>query len=144
MMIHRSKKDTWVLLILLSVLIPLAVGIFLLIGIDVNRSLGWSLFIIGANTGLVILLLTYPLRYEILPSQLTVRCGLMRWRIPLSSIQEIRPTRNPLSAPAWSLDRLQIDYSKNGERRSLLISPKDKSAFMREIASARAGHVAEP
>lgn len=142
-MIHRSKKDTWLILIIFaSVLIPLATGIFLLIGTDVDGPLGWALFIIGANTGLVILLLTYPLRYEILPSQLKVRCGLMRWLIPLASIQEVRPTRNPKSAPAWSLDRVQIDYLVDGRTRSLLISPEDKSAFMREIASARAQHEA--
>jgi hypothetical protein len=143
-MIHRSKKDSWLILIILtSVLIPLATGIFLLTATNVNRPLGWALFIIGANTGLVILLLTYPLRYEILPSQLKVRCGLRRWHIPLASIQEVRPTRNPKSAPAWSLDRVQIDYVIDGERRSLLISPKDKSAFMREIANARAHLEAE-
>jgi hypothetical protein len=144
MMIHRSKKDTWLVsLIFMSVLIPLILGIFLLVIRDANRSFGLALIIIGANTGLIILLLTYPLRYEILPSQLKVRCGLMRWRIPLSSIQEVRPTRKPTSAPAWSLDRVQIDYVIDGEKRSLLISPQDKSAFMREIASARARHKAE-
>jgi hypothetical protein len=140
--IHRSKKDAWLVsLIWLSVIIPLAIGIPLLIASDVSRSLGLALTIIGANTGLVILLLTYPLRYEILPSELTVRCGLKRWRIPLASIQEVRPTRNSSSAPAWSLDRVQIDYWQDGKTRSLLISPKDKSAFMQELASTR--HQAE-
>jgi hypothetical protein len=137
-MIHRSKKDTWLVsLILSSVLIPLLVGIFLLIATDVNQPLGWTLTIIGANTAIVILLLTYPLRYEIHPSELTVRCGLRRWRIPLSSILDVRPTRDSASAPAWSLDRVRIDYLKDGKACSLLISPKDKSAFMREIASVR-------
>jgi hypothetical protein len=140
-MIHRSKKDTWLILLTwLGILVPLAIGIFFLIGTTLNQSLGLTLLVIGAVTGIVILLLTYPLYYEISPSELIVRCGLMRWRIPLSSIQDARPTRNPLSAPAWSLDRVQIDYLKDGETRSLLISPKDKSAFMREIESARAGH----
>ncbi len=137
-MIHRSKKDAWLVsLIWLSVFVPLLVGIFILLASNAGRSLGLALTIIGANTGLVILLLTYPLRYEILPSELTVRCGLRCWRIPVSTIQGVRPTRNSSSAPAWSLDRLQIDYLKDGVTRSLLISPKDKSAFMREIASAR-------
>jgi Bacterial PH domain len=137
-LIHRSKKDAWLVsLIWLSVLVPLMIGIPLLIASDVSRSLGLALTIIGANTALVILLLTYPLRYEILSSELTVRCGLRRWRIPLSSIQDVRPTRNSSSAPAWSLDRVQIDYLKDEETRSILISPKDKSAFMRELASAR-------
>jgi hypothetical protein len=137
-LIHRSKKDAWLIsLIWLSVLVPLSIGIPLLIASDVNRSLGLALTIIGANTGLTILLLTYPLRYEILPSELMVRCGLRRWHIPLSAIQEVRPTKNSSSAPAWSLDRLQIDYLEDGEKRSLLISPQDKSAFMRDIATAR-------
>jgi hypothetical protein len=138
LLIHRSKQDTWfVSLIWLSVLVPLAIGILLLIRADGDKSLGWSLTVIGAVTGLVVLVLTYPLWYEILPSELRVRCGLMRWRIQLASIQDVRLTRNSSSAPAWSLDRVQIDYLKDGETRSLLISPKDQSAFMREIKEAR-------
>jgi membrane protein YdbS with pleckstrin-like domain len=136
--IHRSKKDIWLVsLIWLSVLVPLAIGILLLMRTGGDKSPGWTLTTTGVVTGLVTLLLTYPLRYEILPSELKVRCGLMRWRIPLASIQDVRPTKNPASAPAWSLDRVQIDYLKDGETRSLLISPEDKSAFMREIESAR-------
>lgn len=135
-MIHRSKKDLWLVSIVsVSILIPLAVGIYLLLGTGADRASALTLVFISAFTCLIVLLLTYPLRYEVTPAQLRVRCGVMRWLIPLSSIEEVRPTRNPQSAPTWSLDRLQIDYLKNGERRSLLISPEDKSAFIRDVAS---------
>ncbi len=40
-----------------------------------------------------------------------------RGKIPLAAIDEVRPTRNPMSAPAGSLDRLRIDYSHHGQKR---------------------------
>jgi len=95
----------------------------------------------GAVTLLVVLLTTYPLDYEITETELIARCGLMRWRVPLAEIQEVRPTRNPASAPAWSLDRLRIDYLKGARPRVLLISPPDKVAFMRDLADAAPGLV---
>ena len=46
----------------------------------------------------------------------------------------IRPTRNPLSSPALSLDRLRIDY---GSGRSIMVSPEDKDKFIGDIEDAR-------
>jgi hypothetical protein len=63
----------------------------------------------------------------------------MRWRVPLSSIEEVRPSRNPASAPTWSLDRLRVGYVKRGEQRALYVSPEDKAAFMRDLADAAPG-----
>ena len=62
----------------------------------------------------------------------------MRSHIPLASIDEVEPVRNPLGAPAWSLDRLRVDYRKNGQRTFVLISPDDKLAFMQELSRANA------
>ncbi|WP_409978400.1 PH domain-containing protein [Anoxybacteroides rupiense] len=43
----------------------------------------------------------------------------------------------PLSAPALSLDRLQITYGKSGKSKFILISPKDKSLFLKQIKKIR-------
>ena len=50
-------------------------------------------------------------------------------RIELADITYITPTRNAISAPALSLDRLKITY----KNKKVLISPKDKPQFYREI-----------
>lgn len=51
-------------------------------------------------------------------------------KIEVSRITKISETNNPLSAPAASLDRLEISYDQYG---SVLISPKDKSGFISHI-----------
>ena len=140
-MVYHSKKDWWlVALVWVCVLLPFAIGIYNLVAPSGNDHAGWTLLVICTFTGVLILLLTYPLYYEITASKLIVRCGVVvRKEIPLSLIVEARSTRNPLSAPAWSLDRLQIDYRRDGGVSSMIISPEDKLRFLRELAGSGAG-----
>lgn len=137
-MVHYSKKDWWlVATALLAVLLPLILGAAF--SVFKARGAGSLLIVIGIVIGGVLLLLTYPLYYCITSSELIVRCGvLMRRHIPLAAIDEVEPDGNLLGAPAWSLDRLRVDYRKNGQRTFVLVSPDDKSAFMQELSSADA------
>ena len=50
--------------------------------------------------------------------------------ITISSIKKIQETNNPLSAPAISLDRLEILYNQFD---SIIISPKDKTSFVSHL-----------
>ncbi|MBC7930332.1 MAG: PH domain-containing protein [Rubrivivax sp.] len=139
-MIYRSKKDLWlVALVWGSVLAPFAIGIFSLFAPDGNVQFGWVLVRVGVVASAAVVITTFPLNYEITETQLVARSGVMRWRVPLDSIEEVRPSRNPASAPTWSLDRLRVEYLKNGQARSLYISPEDKHAFMRELADGVPG-----
>lgn len=52
-------------------------------------------------------------------------------KVDIQSITEVSETRNPISAPAVSLDRLDI-ISTGG---SVLISPKDKKGFIAELTN---------
>ena len=100
-------------------------------GIDHPATLtliGTTLFYIA-----IIHIFTYPIYYEVTAKDLVIRSGLLRQTIPLSSIDEARPTRNPLSAPAWSLDRLHIGYWKKGKKTFVLISPENRDSFLREL-----------
>ncbi|MCZ2156874.1 MAG: PH domain-containing protein [Bryobacterales bacterium] len=65
---------------------------------------------------------------------LRVRCGPLRWSIPLDHIHRVEPSRNSRSSPALSLDRLRIDY---GCGKFVLVSPEDKEGFLREINARR-------
>jgi len=61
---------------------------------------------------------------------LIIHGGLFKKTILLSSILSVTETRNPLSSPAFSLDRLAIKF---GEGKTILISPKDKAGFLRDL-----------
>ena len=56
--------------------------------------------------------------------------GPFRWKVPIDEITSVSATRNPLSSPALSLDRLSIRY---GKRRRIMISPADKAGFLKAI-----------
>ncbi|MDT5293639.1 MAG: hypothetical protein QOJ76_519 [Acidobacteriota bacterium] len=139
-MVYRSKKDWWLVgLVWGAVVLPFLLGLFQVLAPGGNTQLGWTLVRAGVVAVAAVLLTTFPLNYEITDDELLVRCGLMRRRVPLASIEEVAPSRNPASAPAWSLDRLRIEYLKGGSVRTLFISPKDKGAFLRDLADATPG-----
>jgi hypothetical protein len=139
-MVYRSKKDLWLLgLVWGAVLSPLAIGLFNVFAPVGNVEVGWVLVRAGVVAAAAVIFTTYPLNYEIAAGELVARCGLMRWRVSLDSIQEVRPSRNPASAPAWSLDRLRIEYIKGGSTRTLYISPEDKSAFLFDLVDSTPG-----
>jgi hypothetical protein len=139
-MVYRSKKDWWLFgLVWGAVVAPLVVGLFNVLAPAGNPQMGWVLVRVGVGILAAVLLTTYPLNYEITSAELVARCGLMRWRVPLASITEVAPTRNPASAPTWSLDRLRVEYVKDGSEHTLYVSPEDKATFMRDLADASPG-----
>ena len=142
-MIHYSKKDWWLVgLVLAAIVVPIVLGLFFVfwVGASPAGEPARSLLVIGAVTGATVLLLTYPLYYRVTESELIVRCGaLMQRHISLAAIDEVSPTWDSSSGPAWSLDRLRVDYQKKGEQTSVIISPKDKISFMKELSASDAG-----
>jgi membrane protein YdbS with pleckstrin-like domain len=131
-MIFPSKKDFWLVLIVMgSGIILLAVAVNQLITGGISNPETWITWGVAVLYIGVISFLAYPVYYEITHSHLLIRSGLLlRYRIPLSSIERIQPTRSPLSSPAWSLDRLRIEYSKSGKKQVIMISPNDKEMFL--------------
>jgi hypothetical protein len=75
----------------------------------------------------------FPMRYGLDDTHLLVRFGLLRLRIPLADIAEVQPTRNPLSSPALSLDRLSVQFGK-GILDTVMISPADRGHFVDALA----------
>lgn len=142
-MIYHSKKDWWLVVIFVIVAVTIALqfiwGIYSLLSSRENIQAGWFSIFISVATGAVMLGVTYPLHYQITSSDLNIRSGLLRWQIPLASVYAVHPTNNPLSSPALSLDRLRVDYRKNGKPRYILISPENKGEFIRELAAIETG-----
>ena len=95
-------------------------------GLILEKSWGGIVFLFSIYG--FILLLGLALRYEVNENNLYIRFGLFNFqKIPIEKIRKIIETNNILSAPAFSLDRLEIFYNKFD---SVLISPKNKTAFI--------------
>jgi membrane protein YdbS with pleckstrin-like domain len=133
---HYSKKDWRVLLMVwIAILLPLTFG-FIAIHIESEPTLvisGWISLITALLLILALSALAFPLYYEIEMTVLRIRSGLLRQEIPLASIQAVFPTRNPLVAAAWSLDRLQINYQLGKRPLCALIAPRDTASFLHEL-----------
>jgi membrane protein YdbS with pleckstrin-like domain len=126
--VFRSKVDLWLAGLILGAAI-LAAATLVIAPISNRWDLVGKVAIAALAVGLPLWILLGT-RYELGSTELMVRCGPFRWRVPLAEIQTIRPTRNPLSSPALSLDRLEIRY---GIGRVIMISPDQKDAFIRAI-----------
>ena len=75
----------------------------------------------------------YNTHYTIRENILYVQSGFIKYRrIDISSIKSVEPSRNPLSSPAPSFDRIKVRY---GKWSMILLSPKDKKGFTEALVS---------
>jgi hypothetical protein len=127
--VFKSKIDLWLLLItFFSIAVSVAAAYA-----TVKQS-GTVNIVIAA----VILLLGVGMpawlfagtKYVVSGEMLRVRCGPFSWSISVSDISSVSDTRNPLSSPALSLDRLELRYA---DGKSIMLSPSNKQAFREAI-----------
>ena len=123
----RSKVDTWLVVVVAaaSVVMWSAPARRLWAG----RSIDVLDFAVPVLTTAFLAWIFTGTYYVITSESLIVRAGPLRHTVPLRSVQRLRATRNPLSAPALSLDRIEVTY---GAKR-VLISPQDKRGFVRAV-----------
>ncbi|MDY0339913.1 MAG: PH domain-containing protein [Coriobacteriia bacterium] len=132
----RSKIDWWLRpLLFVAPLVSLAIlssGLACSSGEDV---------LVGAigcvAVGVLYGLFVIPVRYGIGSEELVIRFGVFRVRVGLDRIERVSPTRNPLSSPALSIDRIAIRTGP-GIFSSTMISPDDREVFLSMLAN-RAG-----
>ncbi len=129
---YRSKVDWWLaLLLILAPVVSVSACVALVVD-GKTAQLPWGLagvvLILGIYFGLV-----FPMRYGIDDSHLHVRHGLCWQRVPLAEIIEVHATRNPISSPALSLDRLHVQFGA-GIFQAVMISPCDRDRFLDELA----------
>lgn len=65
--------------------------------------------------------------YTIENDYLYIKSGFVSKVVDIGAIRKISETRNPISAPAMSLDRLEIFYNRFD---SIIISPENKGEFV--------------
>lgn len=128
----RSKIDWWLLLIFIVITANIVIKIY-----EANH-----LYSLASNFphliiySLVIFIIWLPIfntYYVVENNTLVIKSFVFRWKIKLNDITQIEPTHNPLSSPALSLDRLKIYYMKNEKIATVMISPKNKEAFLQAI-----------
>lgn len=68
--------------------------------------------------------------YVVTDEEVKVVAGPFRTRRPVKSIKKIRPMRSILSAPALSIDRIELVTDRGAW---VVISPKDKKGFAEAI-----------
>src|SRR5690606_38964304 len=130
--VYRSKLDWWLGALLgFAILMSFGYAIGMLVG--GGGQMWWAALITLLVGGIFPLWILLSTRYTLDDEVLTVQSGPFRWRVPIAELTDIRPTSNPLSSPALSLDRLRIDYG----RKSIMISPKNKEHFLAEIEKRR-------
>lgn len=121
--IFKSKVDTALVIFLCALLGPV---IILMIVIQ-----SWSgLSILVATTGFILHLFTSTY-YQIEADQLRIKSGFIYNKIiPISTIKCIVKSKNILSSPALSFDRIEIRYGKGDY---VLISPKERATFIADL-----------
>jgi len=89
-----------------------------------------GMILLGIAIIALIVWLTLGTYYTVDRGTLKIVAGPFRWKVPIEQISSVEATKNPLSSPALSLDRLRIRY---GENRRIMISPADKAGFLKAI-----------
>lgn len=118
MKIYRSKVDWWLVVLILSVF-----GFPIVQGIQTKEYMLSVVFIMLLS---LFYILAITLKYKIEGDYLSI----WRTKIDIKTIRKIYATRNPLSSPALSINRIAIVYNKFDE---VLISPKDRADFIEEL-----------
>lgn len=134
--IFYSKRDWW-----LSAVAWLGIGVMLLSGVFM-AAMFFVVSMVLVALGMFVVagfvfwtwLRTF---YLIKDGDLLIRSGPFRWSVRICDIEGIVPTRDALSSPAWSLDRLRIEHK--GRWNGIMISPDAREEFLRSIAAADAG-----
>ncbi len=123
--VFRSRIDVWLAALLLVPLL-LVSGIVVRSTMMQSRSPSWLAFgVLGLSLAFVVWIYV-DTSYRVTSTELHARSGPLRVTVPLAQIKRIRRSNSLISAPALSLQRLDIQYATG---KSVLISPDDEERF---------------
>jgi hypothetical protein len=128
MQVFKSKVDSWLAVVLC--IPPISSVIVIVSGAATGTieaiipGVISAAVVAGIYGGLV-----FPMHYTVTQDTLIIRFGLASYKVPLASIRSVKPSMNPLSAPALSLRRLLVEY----DQTSVLISPEDRAGFYQAL-----------
>ncbi|MDE5413377.1 PH domain-containing protein [Alkalihalobacterium chitinilyticum] len=120
---YRSKKDLWLgVIIWATILVSLMMPIL-------GRE--WIAFVIAIPIAGFMMWLWFGTGYLLAEQQIKVKYGPFKKTIKIGDISKINKSKNPLSAPALSINRLEIVYGKFYD--FTLISPVNEREFILEL-----------
>lgn len=126
----NSKIDRWIFIVLVASLVidfaAIGIVVFAVPEPIVLTFVVLALLGVAALVGSILIWTHYTVDKE----HLRIVSGPIRFKIRLDDIESVKSTRNPLSSPALSMDRLLIRYGKN---RRVMVSPADQPGFVRAI-----------
>ena len=133
--IFRSRYDLWLKIIFAITNVMMLGSVVVLIRNGRLDSVIEAIFTAAIFVGVV--WMQFATYYRVDDDALFVRCGPLHWTIPIASIIDMTPTDDPTSGPALSLQRVRVEFTKNGEKDEILISPEDREGFMREVRARK-------
>jgi membrane protein YdbS with pleckstrin-like domain len=114
----------------LELVIPIAIILMTTLALMIYQKL-WPGVVLIALVAAFIIHMFSTTYYVVADNNLTIKCGfLFNQTIPIQIITKISETRNPLSSPAVSIDRLEIKYNKYS---TVLVSPAEKTDFIQTL-----------
>ncbi|HLO81281.1 MAG TPA: PH domain-containing protein [Chitinophagaceae bacterium] len=120
---YRSKIGIEIMIPMLLIIVWIMISM-----INAKNWGGLAIIMLTSAFFAHILFTTY---YLVIRETVIVKCSfLINTSIHIGSIKTIRESGSILAAAAASLDRLEIIYNEND---SILISPKDKEAFIEHM-----------
>ena len=128
-----TKKDIWFFLIIWGFIL-----FMILIYIFGGRPVGWQLityksvpgYIIGALTLTLLLWIWFGTGYKVEGELLKLQFGPFKSKVNIKKIKKISRTKNPFTAPALSVDRLEILF---GKYDVIDISPKNENELINSL-----------
>jgi len=122
--IYKSIVDTW-----FKVMVAMFLGVPIVLGFFTGPEI-WPVLLISAFWMAFVVWLYAATKYEITGDALIIHAGLYKRDIPVRSITSVKDSRSAMASPAFSLDRLEIQY---GAGKVIFISPKDKAGFLADL-----------
>jgi len=91
----------------------------------------WAGLIINLLVLTLIIYLILSTRYITIHDNLTINgCFTYNKTFNINDITKISATNDPISSPAWSLDRLKLQFK---HEKPVLISPRNKQEFINHL-----------
>lgn len=122
-MVFKSKVDLWIVLLVYGLTLAPVVPLFC-----VDFSI--VVFVIVCAILLFCTLLLFNIKYVVDGKSLIIKVLFLYTEYSIDDIREIKSTKTFLSAPAASLDRIEIVFK---DKSSVVISPASKKAFVEKI-----------
>lgn len=131
----EDQSDKQIFRSRISILLIVSVFVaFISVSIPLLQNKAYTDMCVLACLFLLLVFLFTGTRYIISGSTLSLKIGFIcGWSVNIADILSVERSYNPVSAPAASLKRLRIDFSKRKKYSYLLISPAREQAFIKAL-----------